>query len=92
MSTQDIEQAIIERAWQDDSFRQSLVENPKDAVADAFGVEIPEGVDFQVMEETATQRYMVLPANPSAAGELSDEDLDVARGGYTDTCVGTVNL
>jgi hypothetical protein len=41
-------------------------------------------VEIQVVEETPTTAYLVLPAGPVRAGqELSDQELEAVAGGWT---------
>ena len=84
----EIERKIVERSLHDDSFRQRLLENPKAAVEEELGVQLPEEVQVQSVEETAETIYLVLPSSsPLGEGEeeLSDQELEeVAGGGATE--------
>ena len=79
----EIERKIVERSLHDDSFRQRLLENPKAAVEEELGVQLPEEVQVQSVEETAETIYLVLPsASPVGEyGELSDRALEAVAGG-----------
>jgi hypothetical protein len=72
--------AIIARALQDDAYREALLVNPKVAIQQAFGKELPLGLEVRVVEESPTVVYLVLPARPVV--ELSDGDLDAVAGGF----------
>jgi hypothetical protein len=74
----EFERAVAQKASQDPDFKRRLLANPKEALKAAFGVEIPKDVAFQVLEETPSRFYLVLPV---AMQELSDEDLEKAAGG-----------
>ena len=50
----------IARAWEDDSYRRSLVESPGPTLAQA-GFEVPAGVTLTVRENTSEVTYVVLP-------------------------------
>ena len=52
----------------------------------AEGMELPEGVRVQVVENTAQDFTLVIPAQPT---DLSDEELDGAAGGV---CLCTNHL
>ncbi len=87
----DVEQGIIERATRDASFRQQLVSNPRAALESELGMTLPAGVQVQVLEESPSAYYLVLPQAESAGAELSDADLDAVAGGSgnswnADTC------
>ncbi|MEA1671874.1 NHLP leader peptide family RiPP precursor [Nitrospirillum sp. BR 11163] len=68
---------IIAKAWVDDGFKARLLADPA-AVLQAEGLDLPEGVTFQIVEDGAGVQTLVLPARPS---ELSDEDLGGVAGG-----------
>ena len=79
----DVELQLIKRAWSDPAFAQQLTENPRQAVEQALGVELPESITIQVMQETPTTLYLVIPPQPDTlpAGELTDADLAAVAGG-----------
>jgi hypothetical protein len=45
-----------------------------------------EGVALTVVEETPTNRYLVLPPRPAVGGELSDSELESVAGGDAYCC------
>lgn len=71
---------IISKAWTDDAFRQKLLSDGA-AVLKEEGLELPEGVDLRVVENTENVLYLVLPPKPEAAAILSDDQLDDIAGG-----------
>ena len=79
MSQQEIHYKIVARAWQDESFKQELLRNPKAALAKE-GINIPEGVEVTVFEETPTSLALVLPMN-SHPQELAESELESVSGG-----------
>ncbi|GLX66265.1 NHLP leader peptide family RiPP precursor [Paenibacillus glycanilyticus] len=56
---------IIQKAWEDDAFKQQLLQDPKAAIKDAFGVEIPDNIEVTAVEETPDHAYLVIPPKPS---------------------------
>lgn len=64
------------QAAQDPEFRAGLTRDPHAAVREALGVEVPEGLNIQVREESAQTAYLVLPPDAS----LTEEDLRGACG------------
>lgn len=80
---QDMQAAIIEKAWKDENFKKALLADPTSAIKEAFNVEVPEDFSLKVVEEQPKELVLVLPAEPETGGEeLSAEDLkDVAGGG-----------
>jgi hypothetical protein len=71
---------VIDRAEKDSNFRKLLISNPREAVKSEVGVEIPSGLDIQVLEETDQKIYLVLPRE-SVESELSDDQLESVAGG-----------
>ena len=65
---------IIEKAVEDMDFRARLVTDPKSVISEELGRPVPDGVNIQVHENSATTMHLVLP--PS--GSLTDEELAVA--------------
>jgi hypothetical protein len=72
--------AIVAKALQDDGYREELLANPKRAIQQEFGKELPLGLEVRVVEESANVVYLVLP--PKRALELSDADLQAVAGGF----------
>jgi hypothetical protein len=72
-------QQIIAKCWSDEAFKEKLVADPHATLA-AEGVEIPEGVNIDILNNTADTFHLVIPAMPDDA-ELSDEELDEMAGG-----------
>jgi len=76
---------LIAKAWSDEGFKAKLLSDPKAAMKEV-GMDVPEGVDIEVVESTQEKVYLVIPAKP--VGELSDEDLDKVAGGRFAGCNG----
>jgi hypothetical protein len=77
---------VAQRAWKDEAFRRALVENPAGTLERELGVRMTEGVALTVVEETPTNRYLVLPPRPAVGGELSDSELESVAGGDAYCC------
>jgi hypothetical protein len=77
-SRQEFEREVLRRAGADAAFKRQLLADPKAALKAAYGIEISPEIDVQVLEETPSRFYIVLPV-PSA--ELSDQDLAAVAGG-----------
>jgi hypothetical protein len=81
-SRSELEAKLVARAWADEGFRERLRADPHAAVAEETGFAVPESIEIEVLEETPEKAYLVIPLNRVA---ISDEQLDVAGGGYC-TC------
>lgn len=80
----EVERKLIEQAWQDEAFKQELLNNPKAALEKQIGQQLPEDTKIQILEESANTTYFVLPRNPApigAEGELTEEALEAVAGG-----------
>ena len=64
-----IKQQIIQKAWEDPKFKESLLLNPKAAIQEAFGITLPDSIDLVVVEESSTQFYLVIPPSPAEAAK-----------------------
>lgn len=62
---QTLKDQIIQKAWEDAEFKQQLIANPKAAVKEAFGVDVPDTIEVEVLEETANKFYLVIPQSPA---------------------------
>ena len=58
---------LTQRAASDPAFRQLLLSDPRAAISEAFGIQVPDQVTLQVLEESADRVYIVLPAQGEAA-------------------------
>ncbi|WP_019635991.1 NHLP leader peptide family RiPP precursor [Paenibacillus fonticola] len=56
---------VIQKAWQDPSFKAKLLADPKAAIQEALGVIIPDHIKVKTVEENSDEFYLVLPPNPS---------------------------
>ena len=70
-------QQIIARARMDDAFKKRLLAEPT-AVLKEAGVEIPEGVEIRILENTDKVIHLVWPDD---SAQLSGDQLDKAAGG-----------
>ena len=55
-------------------YRSRVVREPRAVLAE-FGMEVPDGVELQVVDSTSEQRYLVLPLRPAGTDGWSVEQL-----------------
>ncbi len=86
-------QKIQAKAATDKDFRQKVLSNPKEAIKEVSGKEVPEDIKLNVIEnEPGVDQTFVLP--DFVGEELSDEQLDNVAGGRCTAqcnCAGTSN-
>ncbi len=59
-------QELITRAWEDESFKQELLANPRATIEKALGVSLPKDIEIYVHEQTPTKVHLVLPMPPDS--------------------------
>jgi hypothetical protein len=78
---QVLNRQIVARAQQDPAYRQTLLADPRAALEQAFGHELPANVRVQVIEQAPDTIYLLLPPAGPASEELSEAELDAVAGG-----------
>ena len=68
---------LLSRARKDSEFRARLLNNPRNAIEQEFGVGLAEGHEIHVHEETDAATHLVLPPR----SRLSEEEREAARTG-----------
>ena len=72
---------LFAACWKDDALKQRFMSDPKTVLAE-YGMDVPDGIDVNIIENTDTPVHIPMPAPPSGHGDLSDEELSNAAGGY----------
>ena len=72
-SVEEVREHLITKAGEDSEFRASLLSDPKAAIANEFGVTIPDGVNISVHEENINNVHLVLPPSGKIDLELLKE-------------------
>ena len=89
VSRAEFNQLISDRLATDPSFADALVADPRAAISELFGVELPAGLVIDVHKESLAHLHIVIPFM-NTTGEIADDDLDLVAGGGTPHlwCVG----
>lgn len=78
---QEAEQQLIVKALQDQAFRAELISNPKAVMSKEFNTQVPDEITVEVLQETPTKMYIILPSLPDVEEELSEAELEAVAGG-----------
>lgn len=66
MSEAILTNQVIQKAWEDPGFKQRLLKDPKAALKEVLGIQLPEEITLKAVEEGSNEFYLVIPPNPSS--------------------------
>ena len=69
---------LFTACWKDEALKQRFMADPKAVLAE-YGMDVPDGMDVNVVENTDTTVHITLPMKPS--DDLTDDELSNAAGG-----------
>ena len=75
---EELRAELIGKAAADDGYRARLVEDPRAAIKEALGIELPESLAVHVHEETPATAHLVLPPKES----LTEAELETVTAGH----------
>lgn len=52
---------LFAKSWENDEFKQRLLKDPHQTIADEFSVTLPEGITIRAREETGSHAIFLLP-------------------------------
>ena len=73
---------LFAACWKDEALKARFMADPK-AVLKEHGLDVPDGIDVKVVENTDNTVHITMPAPPSGGMDLSDDELSNAAGGAT---------
>lgn len=76
-TAEEMRAQLTEKAVVDADFRQLLISDPKAAIKQEFGIDVPESINIVVLESDMNTLYMALPAGP----DLDEEQLEAIAAG-----------
>ena len=83
--------ALFAACWKDEALKARFMTDPKAVLAE-YGMDVPDGIDVNVVENSDNCVHITMPAAPAGDGELSDEELgNVAGGSKHSVCHGRVD-
>lgn len=71
---------LFAACWKDPDLKARFQSNPAQVLAE-YGMEVPEGIDVNVVENNDNTVHITLPVAPDNNGNLSDDELADAAGG-----------
>ena len=71
---------LFAACWKDDALKARFMADPKAVLAER-GIEMPEGIDVNVVENTDNTVHITLPVPPDGHAEMTMEELSQAAGG-----------
>ena len=71
---------VFAACWKDEELKARFMADPKAVLAE-HGMDVPDGIDVKVVENSDNCVHITLPAAPAGHSELSDQELSNAAGG-----------
>ena len=68
--------------WKDEALKARFMSDPKAVLAE-HGIDVPDNIDVNVVENSDNTVHITMPPPPTEAGELSMEELIDMAGGAT---------
>ena len=59
-------QDIISKAWEDETYKNTLLQHPKETIEKELAIVLPKEVEIFIHEQTPTQIHLILPIKPRA--------------------------
>ena len=79
---------LFAACWKDEALKARFMSDPKAVLAER-GIDVPDNVDLNVVENSDNTVHITMPKAPGGANELSDEELAAATGGGSTCWSGT---
>ena len=71
---------LFAACWKDEALKQRFMADPKAVLAE-YGMDVPDGMAVNVVENTDNTVHITMPVPPSGYLDLTDEELSNAAGG-----------
>ena len=71
---------LFAACWKDDALKARFMADPKAVLAE-HGIDVPAGIDVNVVENSDNTVHITMPKAPDGHEELSMEELSQAAGG-----------
>ena len=71
---------LFAACWKDEALKQRFMADPKAVLAE-YDIDVPDGMDVNVVENTDNTVHITLPQAPDGHEDLSMEELSKVAGG-----------
>ena len=71
---------LFAACWKDEALKQRFMADPKAVLAE-YGMDVPDGIAVNVVENTENTVHITMPAPASGSMDLSDDEWSNAAGG-----------
>ena len=71
---------LFAACWKDEALKARFMSDPKAVLAE-YGMDVPDGMAVNVVENTDNTVHITLPSPPDGHMDLSDDELSNAAGG-----------
>jgi hypothetical protein len=79
---------LFAACWKDEALKARFMADPKAVLAER-GIDVPDGIDVNVVENSDNTVHITMPAAPAGVADLSDEQLRNVAGGNTYSIAGS---
>ena len=76
-SAEEMRRHLIDKSIEDSDFRRQLLADPKGAIHQEFGIDVPDTIDIKVHESDMRTLHLALPAGP----DIDEEQLETIAAG-----------
>ena len=76
---------LFAACWKDEALKARFMSDPKAVLAER-GIDIPDNIDVNVVENSDNTVHITMPKAPGEATELTDEELAGAAGAVRASC------
>ena len=82
--------ALFAACWKDEALKARFMADPKAVLAE-HGIDVPDGIDVNVVENSDNTVHITMPMAPDGHEELSMEELSQAAGGGDSSLLANFN-
>ncbi|MDG2030107.1 MAG: NHLP leader peptide family RiPP precursor [Phycisphaerales bacterium] len=72
---------LFAACWNDAALKERFMQDPKAVMAE-HGIDVPEGMDVNIVENSDTCMNITMPAPPQLPTALNDHELKMVAGGF----------